>query len=142
MYKEKKTILPVAQKATTTSITKEVRVDVDCFYVPEMSEPYKQTWCFGADISITNEGASPIRILGHNWVITDAAGEVEQLKSLGIVDEQPLISPGESFTYVAECELSTPFGSLEGHYIAIHNNGPRFNVKIPPSFLAQPFSIN
>ena len=139
MDKENKSLTALPQRRVMTETTRQIRVDVDCYHIPELSEPYNQLWYFGADITLTNTSNEPVHILGHNWVITDAAGDTELHQS---DEQQPRLNPDESFTYAAECELGTPFGSIEGYYSVLNLAGEQFRVRIPPALMALPFSIN
>jgi ApaG protein len=49
----------------------------------------------------------------------------------GVVGEQPVIEPGQSFDYVSGCPLSAPTGSMEGRYFMVAEDGSRFAVDIP-----------
>ena len=139
MHKENKALTSPTQRKVMTETTRHIRVDVDCFYIPEQSEPYNQVWYFGADITLTNNSDGPIHVVGHNWLITDASGDTELHQS---DENQPRLNPGESFTYAAECELGTPFGSIEGYYSVLNLAGEEFRAKIPPAMMALPFSVN
>ena len=139
MYKENKSLTSPPQRQTMTETTRDIRVDVDCYYIQELSEPFNQVWYFGADITLTNNSNSPIHVVGHDWVITDASGDTERHQS---DENQSQLNPKESFTYAAECELGTPFGAIEGYYSVLNLEGEEFRVKIPPTLMTLPFAVN
>jgi ApaG protein len=120
--------------ATTNGIT--VRVAVS--YLPEQSEPGKSRWFWAYHIRIENGGARPVQLVSREWTISDARGASHVVQGDGVVGEQPLIEPGGSFDYVSGCPLTTPTGSMEGHYNMVGADGARFAIEIPRFPLVAP----
>ena len=120
--------------ATTNGIT--VRVAVS--YLPEQSEPGKSRWFWAYHIRIENGGAKPVQLVSREWTISDARGASHVVQGDGVVGEQPLIEPGGSFDYVSGCPLTTPTGSMEGHYNMVAADGSRFAIEIPHFPLVAP----
>ncbi|HEX8192082.1 MAG TPA: Co2+/Mg2+ efflux protein ApaG [Allosphingosinicella sp.] len=120
--------------ATTHGIT--VRVAVS--YLPEQSEPGKSRWFWAYHIRIENGGMKPVQLVSRQWTISDARGESHVVQGDGVVGEQPLIEPGGSFDYVSGCPLTTPTGSMEGHYNMVAADGARFPIEIPRFPLVAP----
>ena len=120
--------------ATTNGIT--VRVAVS--YLPEQSEPGKSRWFWAYHIRIENGGARPVQLVSREWTISDARGASHVVQGDGVVGEQPLIEPGGSFDYVSGCPLTTPTGSMEGHYNMVAADGARFAIEIPRFPLVAP----
>lgn len=112
---------------TTRTIT--VRVSVS--YLPEQSEPDRGRWFWAYHIRIENEGASAVQLINRHWVITDGRGARHSVEGEGVVGEQPMIAPGESYDYVSGCPLSTPTGQMQGSYHMVGEDGSAFDVKIP-----------
>ena len=96
--------------------TRGVEVKVQANYVVERSQPAQGRWFFSYRIRITNQGPEPIQLLNRHWVITDAHGEVEEVRGPGVIGEQPQLETGETFEYTSFCPLATPFGTMEGSY--------------------------
>jgi len=113
--------------ATTNGIV--VRVSVS--YLPEQSEPNKGRWFWAYHIRIENEGATRVKLVSREWIIKDGRGGEHEVRGEGVVGEQPVIEPGQSFDYVSGCPLSTPTGSMEGRYFMVASNGSSFSVEIP-----------
>ncbi|WP_298934333.1 Co2+/Mg2+ efflux protein ApaG [uncultured Ramlibacter sp.] len=109
----------------------QFKVDVVPQYVPEQSSPAQGIYSFSYRITITNSGEVPAQLISRHWVITDAAGQVEQVKGLGVVGHQPLIPPGEAFQYSSGARLRTPSGTMQGSYFCVAEDGERFEVEIP-----------
>jgi len=116
----------VDSEATTRGVVVVVRSG----YVPEHSQPAHSRWFFSYRIRISNRGPSPVQLLNRHWVITDAHGRVEEVRGPGVVGEQPRLAPGESFEYTSFCPLTTPFGTMEGSYEMVTEDGERFRAKI------------
>ncbi|NIJ24391.1 Co2+/Mg2+ efflux protein ApaG [Sphingomonas japonica] len=123
-----------AHEAETRGIT--VRVSVS--FLPEQSEPARGRWFWAYHIRIENDGAQAVQLLMRHWVITDGRGHVHAVDGEGVVGEQPMLSPGESFDYVSGCPLSTPTGSMEGSYAMLGEDGAAFDVAIPKFALFAP----
>jgi ApaG protein len=104
-------------------------------YLPEQSEPGDDVYCFAYTITITNTGQVPAQLISRHWRITDAAGQTEEVKGLGVVGHQPLLKPGESFQYTSGCRLRTPSGTMQGRYFCVAEDGEHFETEIPTFFL-------
>ena len=113
----------------------QFRVEVEPRFLPEQSAPTQGIYSFAYTITITNSGEVPAQLISRHWVIGNSAGEVEEVKGLGVVGQQPLLKPGEAFQYTSGCRLRTPSGSMEGHYFFVAEDGERFEVQIPPFML-------
>ncbi|XP_052726289.1 uncharacterized protein LOC108320468 isoform X3 [Vigna angularis] len=116
-----------------------IRVQVRSVYIEGRSQPSKGLYFFAYRIRITNNSDHPVQLLRRHWIITDANGKTENVWGIGVVGEQPLILPGNSFEYSSACPLSTPNGRMEGDYEMIHVErvGSRsFNVTIAPFSLS------
>jgi ApaG protein len=111
------------------------RVDVQPRHLPEQSAPEQKVWTFAYTITITNTGEVPAQLISRHWIITNELGETEEVKGLGVVGQQPLLKPGESFEYTSGCRLRTASGSMQGSFFCVAEDGERFEVEIPPFLL-------
>ncbi len=118
-----------------------VSVMVEPKYEKERSKPEQSLYVFSYHVSIRNDGAVPLQISKRSWVITDAFMNVEYVEGEGIVGEQPVIMPGDTFSYISFCPLKTSFGSMKGHYSAVDDAGKSIKIDIPEFILAHPFAI-
>lgn len=123
-----------SEVATTRGIT--VRVSVS--YLPEQSEPGRGRWFWAYHIRIENEGDQAVQLLTRHWIITDGRGSRHSVEGEGVVGEQPMIMPDNSFDYVSGCPLSTPAGSMQGSYQMLAEDGEVFAVDIPKFALVAP----
>ncbi|MBC2777418.1 Co2+/Mg2+ efflux protein ApaG [Parasphingopyxis marina] len=111
--------------------TGDVVVRVAVSFLPEQSELSKERWFWAYHIRIENSGDAPVQLLTRHWVITDARGYKQDVEGEGVVGEQPMIAPGESFDYVSGCPLATPTGTMEGSYRMLRADGSHFDAEIP-----------
>lgn len=127
---------------TSEAVTEGVRVRVKSQYDPTRSRPDQQQWFFLYTIQISNEGSETVQLLSRHWVITDANGKVEEVKGPGVVGEQPVLAPGQSFEYTSGCPLTTPFGTMHGEYQMITRAGERFDAQIAAFTLSEPHALH
>ena len=123
-------------------ITRGVRIVVQSRYVPEQSAPDREHWLFAYTVRISNEGETTVQLVSRHWIITDAEGHVEEVRGPGVVGEQPILAPGESFEYTSACPLGTPFGTMHGTYRMVTMDGERFDAAIAPFTLAEPHTLH
>jgi ApaG protein len=109
----------------------QFRVEVAPQFLPEQSAPSQGVYSFAYTITITNTGEVPAQLISRHWIITDATGQIEQVKGLGVVGHQPLLKPGESFQYSSGCRLRTPSGTMHGSYFFVAEDGERFDSEVP-----------
>ena len=107
-------------------------------YIDKQSEPDSNRFVFAYTITITNDGDVPAKLLARHWVITDGNDKVQEVRGSGVVGEQPHLSPGMSFEYTSGTILETPFGTMQGSYQMLADDGTEFDAEIPPFLLTTP----
>jgi ApaG protein len=127
---------------TSEATTRGVRVSVVSEYSADRSNPQHQEWFFFYTITIANEGPETVQLLSRHWIITNGAGEVEEVRGPGVVGEQPILAPNETFTYTSGCPLSTAFGKMEGTYQMVTTTGERFDAKVAAFTLSEPYTVH
>jgi ApaG protein len=127
---------------TSEAVTRGVRVHVKSMYDPDRSRPAQKQWFFLYTIRISNEGTDTVQLLTRHWIITDATGRVEEVKGPGVVGEQPILGPGESFEYTSGCPLTTPFGTMKGTYQMVTRGGEPFDAQIAEFELSEPYTVH
>ncbi|MEO5659759.1 MAG: Co2+/Mg2+ efflux protein ApaG [Polaromonas sp.] len=100
-------------------------------YVPEESAPEQGLFGFSYTVTVSNTGEVPAQLISRHWVISDANGHNEEVKGLGVVGQQPMLKPGESFQYTSGSRLRTASGTMYGSYFCVAEDGERFEVAIP-----------
>ncbi len=122
------------------SITHKIRVRVTPEYVPDQSEPEDDYFFWAYNVEITNLGMETVQLKTRHWRITDANGHTEEVRGPGVVGEQPVLEPGQSFNYSSGCPLKTPQGLMVGSYQMVGDDGRMIDVAIPAFSLDSPFS--
>ena len=112
------------------AVTHEIRVEVMARHAPENSRPRDGEWVFQYTVRITNQSDDTVQLVSRHWIITDATGQVEEVRGPGVVGEQPVLAPGESFKYSSWCPLRTPTGTMHGTYRMTRNSGEQFDIEI------------
>jgi ApaG protein len=124
------------------ALTRGVRITVHSEYSPDKSEPARNQWFFLYTVTISNEGTETVQLLTRHWLITHGTGHIEEVRGPGVVGKQPTLKPGESFEYTSGCPLPTPFGLMEGTYLMVTETGERFDAKIAPFTLSEPYTVH
>jgi ApaG protein len=124
------------------AVTNNVSVEVLSQYSAENSHPQQGEWVFQYTVRITNKGADTVQLISRHWIITDAAEDVSEVKGPGVVGEQPVLAPGESFQYSSWCPLKTPVGTMRGTYQMVRVNGEKFDIEIAPFALKARYTVH
>jgi ApaG protein len=130
------------------AVTNGIRVEVLARYSPENSRPQQDVWVFQYTVRITNQGTETVQLISRHWIITDALEHTEEVKGPGVVGEQPVLAPGESFKYSSWCPLKTPVGMMHGTYQMVRTaqvgraSGGQFDIQIAPFGLKAPYTVN
>lgn len=115
-----------------------IRVDVATKYLPDQSDPEANRYVFAYTINISNVGNVAAQLISRHWLITDADGDVQEVRGLGVVGHQPLLQPGEQFEYTSGCALQTPVGTMKGSYQMTAEDGMQFDAPIAEFVLSMP----
>jgi ApaG protein len=134
--------LPSDLAPVSEAVTHYIRVEVLSKYSPENSRPLEDQWVFQYTVRITNEGTEKVQLLSRHWIITDAMDRVEEVKGPGVVGEQPVLAPGESFKYSSWCPLKTPMGMMRGTYQMVRAGGNQFDIEVAPFALKGRYTVN
>ncbi len=119
-----------------------IRVLAQSSFLAEQSEPGRNRYVFSYTISIQNIGSRTAQLLARHWVITDALGKVQEVRGQGVVGEQPVLEPGQSFEYTSGAVIETPLGTMTGSYQMVGIDGQAFDAEIPPFRLAVPNALH
>ena len=114
-------------KATTRSI----QVTVEPTFLEAESSPSENRYFWAYAIEIANQGSEVVQLRSRHWRITDANGRTEEVRGAGVVGKQPVLNPGEVFSYTSGCPLTTPSGIMVGTYLMQTDKGERFSIEIP-----------
>ena len=111
--------------------TRGVLVRVQPAYLEEKSSPGSSQYFWAYRVIIENQGPETVQLVSRHWMIMNARGELTEVKGLGVVGEQPVLKPGESFEYTSGAPLDTPSGMMGGAYQMESESGERFDIEIP-----------
>ncbi|OUS11574.1 Co2+/Mg2+ efflux protein ApaG [Gammaproteobacteria bacterium 53_120_T64] len=120
----------------------QIEVEVVTEYLAQQSKPEKKEYAFAYHITVANRGNDDAQLISRHWVIVDGNGLRREVKGMGVVGEQPLISPGESYKYSSGAVLETVVGTMQGSYQMLGGDGTGFDVEIPLFSLALPNVLN
>ena len=116
----------------------EINVSVTTNYLEDQSDPASDRYVFSYTINIANVGTVAAQLISRHWIITDADNVTQEVKGLGVVGEQPLLRPGESFEYTSGTAMATPVGTMRGSYQMAAEDGNKFEAEIPQFTLSMP----
>lgn len=114
------------------AVTEGVIVEVQPSYVEDESSPGDGRYVFAYTVTIANTGPGTVTLRARHWVITDGAGEVEEVRGPGVVGAQPVLRQGQAFRYTSGCALKTPRGQMLGSYLMVREDGSTFDAQIAP----------
>jgi ApaG protein len=109
----------------------QFRVNVAPRYLPEQSSPEQEMFVFSYTVTITNTGEVSAQLISRTWNINDAKGHTERVKGLGVIGQQPLLQPGQSFEYTSGTRLRTATGTMHGSFFCVAEDGEKFDTDIP-----------
>ena len=116
----------------------QISIKVNTAYLAEQSDPSADRYVFAYTITISNTGTVAAQLISRHWIITDAENVTQEVKGLGVVGEQPLLRPGESFEYTSGTAMATPVGTMHGTYQMVADDGNKFDAEIPRFTLSMP----
>lgn len=119
-----------------------VQIKVDSQYQKEQSDPESKRFVFSYRITITNLNSQPVQLLSRRWLIVDGDQKSQEIEGEGVVGEQPIIEPEQSYSYTSGAVLPTSVGSMQGHYNMRSDDGTNFTTPISPFTLSQPNAIH
>lgn len=116
--------------------TAEITCHVVAQYLPGQSKPTEGLYAFAYHVTIRNTGSVPAQLIARHWIIVDGDGARTEVKGLGVVGQQPLLQPGEVYTYASGTHLPTASGTMRGTYLCVTEEGEPFEVTIPEFILS------
>src|ERR1041385_8020799 len=122
------------------AVTRKIEVTVKPRYMSERSSPSNGYYFWAYTIDITNLGGETVQLKTRHWRITDALGRLQEVKGPGVVGEEPVLKPGESYEYTSGVPLPTPSGFMVGSYGMITTNGEHFRSEEHTSELQSSFA--
>jgi ApaG protein len=121
------------------ALTHGVRVTAAPEFMERESAHEQGRYFWAYTIEIVNLSPQTVQLMTRHWFITDGKGEVHEVRGDGVVGKQPVLRPGESFSYTSGCPLMTPDGSMRGYYAMLGEDGVVFDVEVPLFPLDSPY---
>lgn len=119
--------------------TRNISITVEPLYLEDQSSPDENYYVWAYNVKIENAGGETVQLRSRYWRITDARGRIDEVRGPGVVGEQPVLGPGDSFEYTSGTPLPTPSGFMVGTYQMVAENGEEFDVAIPAFSLDCPY---
>lgn len=116
----------------------DIKIDVETHFLDGHSDPSEYRYVFSYTITITNVGQKAAQLISRYWLITDADNHTEEVRGPGVVGEQPMLSPGNSFRYTSGTVFRTPVGTMQGSYELRDEDGVTFKASIPVIGFSRP----
>ena len=127
------------QGSASSSASDDIKIEVKPLFLDQQSLPQEKHFVWLYKISIHNKGKTAVTLLNRTWHICDTAGKTEEIQSLGLKSDLPLIEPGQTFQYQSGCPLETPSGIMSGYFELRRDDGHCFVVTIPSVSLDSPY---
>ena len=121
-----------------SATTRAIKVTVEPHFLEDQSSPADDHFVWAYRVRIENQGGETVQLRRRHWRITDGMGRIQEVRGPGVVGEQPVLAPGQSFEYTSGTPLSTPSGIMVGTYQMETGNGEHFDVDIPAFSLDSP----
>jgi ApaG protein len=116
----------------------DITVQARSTFLPEQSDVDQGRYVFAYTITIINTGSVAAQLISRHWIITDSDNQVQEVRGLGVVGEQPLLRPQERFEYTSGAAIATPVGTMRGSYQMRAEDGTAFDAPIPEFTLSMP----
>ena len=116
----------------------DITVTVKTTHIPGQSDEANNRFVFAYTITIVNSGSVAARLVSRHWIITDAENRAQEIRGLGVVGEQPLLKPQQSYEYTSATAIPTPVGTMRGSYQMVAEDGTAFDAQIPEFTLTAP----
>jgi ApaG protein len=126
------------EAAQYRAVTRDIEVSVTPRFLEERSSPDRGQYFWAYTIEIANRGSETVQLKSRHWRITDAQGRTQEVRGAGVVGEQPVLKPGQSFEYTSGVPLATASGFMAGTYGMVTAQGERFDIEIPAFSLDSP----
>jgi ApaG protein len=124
-----------------SEVTNSIKISVNPIFMEEQSDPDDFHYVWAYHICIENQREDTVQLMRRHWHITDSNGRVHEVRGEGVVGEQPVLAPGESYEYTSGTPLATPSGFMVGSYYMVDNEGISFSVSVPAFSLDSPHDL-
>ncbi len=120
----------------------QIRIEVQSRFLPAQSDLDAQQFGFAYTVRLTNAGSVAAQLISRHWLIRDETDRLVEVEGLGVVGQQPLLQPGETFEYASGTQIGSPTGVMHGSYFFVAEDGHRFDAEIAPFTLSMPRTLH
>lgn len=131
--------MPTQKPMLYSATTRQIRVTVKPTYLDDRSAPDDNHFVWAYEVKIENMGQETVQLRSRHWKITDARGELHEVRGPGVIGEQPVLEPGDAYDYTSGTPLATPSGIMSGTYQMENERGELFDIEIPAFSLDSPY---
>ena len=115
-----------------------VKVTAQSFFLPDQSDEENDQYVFAYTIHIENVGQVSAQLISRHWIITDADNQIQEVRGIGVIGEQPTLKPGDHFEYTSGSSINTIVGTMHGIYHMVAEDGTKFDAIVPEFTLSVP----
>ena len=130
----------VPKSMVFSEVTNGIAVKVVPTFVPDQSGTGRKEFVWTYNVVIENNSAKRVKLMRRHWCLTDAQGRTEELVGAGVVGQQPVLEPGQKYSYASHAVLRTSTGFMRGDYQMVDENGSQIKVNVPAFSLDEPHS--
>ena len=120
----------------------EFSCSVQVQYLPEQSRPPDGPFAYAYTVTIVNSGNVTAQLVARQWLVSDAAGNTEEVRGLAVVGQQPVLKPGQQFEYTSWTRIDTPHGQMEGTFFCMTEEAYPFDARVPAFTLLYPGALH
>jgi ApaG protein len=125
-----------------SEVSNQIKVSVEPQFLGEQSEPKRGVYAFAYKVNIENHGLATVQLLRRHWMVTSGGTAFTEVEGEGVIGEQPVLQPGQTFSYTSWSVIKDPVGSMNGEYTFVAENGDLLEVRIPEFDLVYPESLH
>lgn len=122
------------------AVTQNIKISVQTQFIKDQSNPDEGYYVWAYHITIANKGGETVQLISRHWKITDGLGRLQEVKGDGVVGEQPILHPGQKYSYSSGTPLATASGFMQGSYFMRRKDGSGFEAEVPGFSLDSPYS--
>ncbi len=127
----------------STLITSGIQISVRTNYRADLSDVTTSEFFFNYHIEIQNMNSFDVQLISRDWYIFDSLSESRYVSGAGVIGEQPVLKPEETFLYTSGCDLRSELGMMKGFYTFKNlNDGSMFEVFVPTFLLEYVNKLN
>lgn len=131
------------QYLRTQEMSPTVQIEVTSKYLGKQDKPEAtEVYVFSYTVNITNTGDRALQLLSRYWLITNGNGEKVEVQGEGVIGQQPIIAPKQTYSYTSASMLKTEVGTMEGYYAFRSDDNADIKAPIPVFSLAVPNSLH